>query len=344
MGHKLYIITLEKIEQRYTKQWYECWKKEFSKYIDEVEYIDGKDLEQTIKTGAFLDANNTCKYKAQQVEKIADMFNEDKIKKGDMFLFADGWNFAITALKYMSQLNEISIKIFAFWHAGSWDLHDRITQVGMREWAEYVECGWLTACDGHFVATEYHKNLIYKYFGGFVKKNKIHIVGFPMDWENEFKKYNITVGKKENIVVFPHRLDKEKDPDTFDMLAKQFPKYKFIKTLDVTKGKKDYYKLLAKAKVVFSCSKQETFGIGTVEAMLLGCIPVVPDRLSYTEMYHPMFLYSDIHSVKHKIEYAINHQGDNTKRIEKVRKRNVEQLLDDSKNSYEKMAKVMLDE
>ncbi len=43
--------------------------------------------------------------------------------------------------------------------------------------------------------------------------------------------------------------------------------------------------------MVFSCSLQETLGIGCYEGALLDSIPLVPDRLSYTEMYAEIWKY-----------------------------------------------------
>jgi hypothetical protein len=49
--------------------------------------------------------------------------------------------------------------------------------------------------------------------------------------------------------------------------------------------------LLGEAKMVFSANLQETLGISCYEGALVDAIPVVPDRLSYTEMYHEGFRY-----------------------------------------------------
>ncbi|MCA9251406.1 MAG: DUF3524 domain-containing protein [Phycisphaerae bacterium] len=46
----------------------------------------------------------------------------------------------------------------------------------------------------------------------------------------------------------------------------------------------DYWKLLKSCDVVVSTAIQENFGLAVVEAMLAGCIPVLPRRLSYPEL------------------------------------------------------------
>jgi len=350
MKKTLYIITLEPIEQRYTKQWHKYWKKEFSKNFI-VKYIDGPEMSDTIDKGKFLDINKTNYWKGEQIMKISKLFMEDKIKKDDVFIFMDGWHFGVTALRYMSQLNNIPIKIYAYWHAGTWDDNDFITQAGLREWAKFNEIGWFFACDGHFVATQYHKDMIvdyfwnpevddknYKYAMKHFNKN-IHVIGFPMDWKKEINKLiNKKKVKKENLIVFPHRLDKEKCPEVFDELALMLPDYKFVKTLEVTKNKKEYYDLLKKAKIIFSASKQETFGIGTVEALCLDCIPVVPNEGVYIELYGSCFRYNDINAARHMIDYYITHYDKSATKINL----NQEKIIKQSLTAINKMVKVML--
>jgi len=337
MKKTLYILTLEPIEKRYTKQWYRYFKEEFSKYFD-VSYINGTIISDEIKTGRFLDINQTNIWKSEQVIKISELFNQNTVRDGDCFFFMDGWHFGLTALKYMSQLNNIKINIYAYWHAGTWDRWDFISQANLVPYVRCTEADWLNICDRNFVATEFHKKLIVNIFGKKLSK-KILVVGFPMDWIKEIKLLGIVPKYKEDIVVFPHRLDKEKCPEIFDSLQTYFPKYTFIKTMEVTKDKKEYYEILNKAKVVFSSSKQETFGIGTVEGLMLGCVPLVPRGLSYDELYNPIFQYSNFAAIKQKLKYFIENYDNIT--IQKHLNRNKKVIINKSNNSIKNMAKVI---
>jgi hypothetical protein len=56
-------------------------------------------------------------------------------------------------------------------------------------------------------------------------------------------------------------------------------------------SKNEYHNLLGEAKMVFSANLQETLGISWYEGALVDTIPMVPDRLSYSEMAVPEFLY-----------------------------------------------------
>lgn len=338
---KLYIVILEKIEQRYTKQWYYYLKTAFSKWFD-VEYIVGTDRSEEIKAGKFLDINRTNMWKGEQIVEMAKLFDEGKVKKGDRFLFMDAWHYGITALKYMSQLNNIKVKIYGYWHAGTYDPYDFITQAGLKEWASCNEAGWLLACDKHFVATKHHRNLIDSQFDIFNIFRKIDVVGFPMDWKYEIKREIGPVSPiKNDLVVFPHRLDKEKQPQVFDRIGRKLLKddIEFIKTLEVTKSKKDYYNLISKAKIVFSANLQETYGIGTVEAVMLGAIPIVPNRLTYLEMYPKQFRYNDETEAMMKIKHYIKNY--NKPLIQKTLKNLQDKLNDRSKTAVKRMARLM---
>jgi len=348
MKKTLYIITLEPLEQRYTTQWYDYWKEEFSNIFDVI-YIDGHDdIKEGIENGRFLDINKTNYVKAEQIKKLSLLFQDKKIKNGDRFIFMDGWHYGITALKYMAQLNKIDIKIYAYWHAGTWDNWDFITQAGLREWARYNELGWLLACDGHFVATQYHRNLIIDYFKqdsielGKYLSEIIYVVGFPMNWMKEVNRYNSDIVEKKNIIVFPHRLDKEKSPKEFDNMGLSFPDVEKIKTIEVTKDKKEYYDILKKSKISFSSSKQETYGIGTVEAMMCGAIPVVPNRLSYEELYDKKFIYRTNSEMKENIKSIL--RDINQKHLQDALKHNQERIQKKSMNSILKMSMVMNNE
>ena len=65
--------------------------------------------------------------------------------------------------------------------------------------------------------------------------------------------------------------------------------------------KQDYYRMLLKGDYVVSTALHEFFGISVIEAVRAGCYPVLPDRLSYPELFDKSFLYGKdqlYHSLK----------------------------------------------
>lgn len=59
----------------------------------------------------------------------------------------------------------------------------------------------------------------------------------------------------------------------------------------------EYRELASRCDIVVSTARHEFFGVSVVEAMFLGCLPVLPGELSYPEIVpphlHPLFLYRD---------------------------------------------------
>ncbi len=82
-----------------------------------------------------------------------------------------------------------------------------------------------------------------------------------------------------------------------------------------------YEKWLKRGAVIISTSMQENFGISVIEAMIMGCVPLLPNRLSYPEIlpekYHEHFLYKNGDDL---IEKLISIISDYT-RYEKIQSR-----------------------
>ena len=78
--------------------------------------------------------------------------------------------------------------------------------------------------------------------------------------------------------------------------AKEIFKEKILQFGYVT-SRKDYLNWLSRGDFVISTAIQENFGIAVIEAMMMGCIPLLPNRLSYPEIlpqeYHEAFLYEN---------------------------------------------------
>ena len=64
--------------------------------------------------------------------------------------------------------------------------------------------------------------------------------------------------------------------------------------------------MLARGDIVISTSLQENFGISVIEAIRLGCFPLLPNRLSYPELlpeeYHNCSLYDNEEQLHRKLK------------------------------------------
>lgn len=66
-----------------------------------------------------------------------------------------------------------------------------------------------------------------------------------------------------------------------------------------------YVEVLSKGNIVVSTSLHEFYGISIIEAVRAGCVPLLPDRLSYPELFDDKFLYSD-NSLPDKLQEIVN--------------------------------------
>ncbi len=69
--------------------------------------------------------------------------------------------------------------------------------------------------------------------------------------------------------------------------------------------REEYEKWLKRGAIVISTAIQENFGISVIEAIIMGCIPLLPDRLSYPEIipeaFHEHFLYKNRNDLIEKL-------------------------------------------
>ena len=204
----------------------------------------------------------------------------------------------------MAELLGVDIYIGGMWHAGSYDPQDFLGRlIGEKAWVRHAEKSMFWCYDHNYFATEFHLNLfaenLLKYKGMFGMtpaetlkdaNENIVITGWPMEYMNETLTPFKNMDKKDTI-VFPHRLAPEKQLDIFKDMQKELPEYEFIVCQEQELTKDEYHNILGEAKIVFSANLQETLGISAYEGALVGAIPMMPDRLSYTEMYDDDFRY-----------------------------------------------------
>ena len=124
----------------------------------------------------------------------------------------------------------------------------------------------------------------------YIKEGKIVQTGWPMEYMVDTLDMYKDMEKK-NIILFPHRIAPEKQVEIFRDLKEHLPQYEFVVCQDQQLTKNEYHNLLGEAKLVFSANLQETLGISWYEGAIVGAIPMMPDRLSYSEMALDTFKY-----------------------------------------------------
>ncbi len=277
-------LPIEPIESRYSIQWAQWFEEGFTQSGLSFLTINGTEGIGEIRTGAFLDVIGTNLYKISQLRELVKFLSVQPKDSEIVLFFHDLWSPGLTNLAYLRDgLGMKNLKITGCLHAGSYDKYDFLSRKGMQRWALPFEKAMLEIVDEVFVATDFHKDLIMENFC--IPSEKISITGFPI------RRLKAADLDRDIDFVLPHRLDEEKNPGDFHALPEEIPGV-FIKTKEHSSNRDEYLRLLNRSKIAVSFANQETWGIAMQEAVFMGCIPLVPDRLAYKEMYHPVFRYT----------------------------------------------------
>jgi hypothetical protein len=297
----IFLVDLESVETRYTGQWKSHVPALLRKEGHNVQIISGPtDIPTATTPGAFLNFGGTNIYKSAQVEQMGRLFCNGAVHPGDHFIFTDAWHPGIINLKYMSELLGIPVTTHGLWHAGSYDPQDFLGRlVGNTPWVRHAEKSFFHAFDHNYFATDFHidmfaHNLLNIDFEtaklSYIDKGKIIRTGWPMEYMQDTLVMYKNMPKRD-LILFPHRIAPEKQVEIFRDLATHLPQYEFVVCQDQQLTKNEYHNLLGEAKMVFSANLQETLGISWYEGAVVDAIPMVPDRLSYSEMALDIFKY-----------------------------------------------------
>jgi len=291
---RIIYLPLEHIDMRYTV------------YLDRIitDYLDKNNFDyikiypnveqREIQSGSFLDAPTTIEFKSKQIAEVAKMYHNNTIRDNDIIFTSDIWFPGIESIAYLNYFTKKNVKLRGLLHAGSFTDTDFVRD--MERWAKNFEDVVFDISDKVFVASNFIKNDVVK--KRMIDKDKVIVTGLPLDKDNYIK---YRQNEKEDIIIFNGRNVDEKQPWLFKELESKVRKhygqaikgFKFINTHKNNYSKEDYYKLLGKSKIVVSFALQENFGIGINEAVELGCIPILPNRLVYPEFYSKEYLYTN---------------------------------------------------
>ena len=273
-----------------------------------VVQVDGVQKNSQLTPGAFLNFSDTNYWKSAQMCAFLEQHNQGKTSPNDHFIFTDAWNPTVIQLKYMSDLLGFNWTLHGLWHAGSYDPQDFLGRlVGDKPWVRHAEKSFFHAFDHNYFATDFHIKMFYtNLLNDYPTENpwysehleeilngeepKIVRTGWPMEYMNDTLLAYKGMPKRD-LILFPHRIAPEKQVEIFRDLKEHLPQYEFVVCQDQHLTKNEYHNLLGEAKIVFSANLQETLGISCYEGAVVDAIPMVPDRLSYSEMYCDTFKY-----------------------------------------------------
>jgi len=291
------LFPIEPLDSRYSAQWYQSVPQSLQAKLKQlgltgsVITVDGVQKTSSVTSGAFLNFQDTNRYKSSQLVSFCDMLDAGTVTTNDVMLFTDAWNPALLQVKYMRDLGGYNWKIHSIFHAGAYDPTDILGYKMEKPWPHHTERALYYACDINWYATDFHRQMFLRNLGiPESDHGRAQLSGQPHDLiVDAMGKINLKAVNKSGV-IWPHRYNVDKQPEIAETLSAQFATpWCITQKLDLSKP--EYYQKLSEASVMFSCSLHENLGISIMEGVMLDVIPVLPNRCSYTEMYMPDFLY-----------------------------------------------------
>lgn len=315
MHRQLIYVPIEPLTERYTEQWYRRFPLALNEAGFEVMVIEGQPLvTDDIHVGTFLDINSTIAYKASQMQKLASLFQQQRVRENAVIFFGDLEFWGIESVRLMADMNGLrNVKLAAFLHAASYTHEDAFAIA--EPYQKYTEVGWLAAMDKVFVGSEYHRRAVsvrrLSRVGSetlgkiIVTKNPVFVDEYPL----------FAVKRKPKILL-TNRLDDEKRPvqtlELFARLKEAFPDRRWeyvvttsrktlrsndpevlervrayeemgLITVKVGLTKEKYHRELAESAIMVSHSIEENYGYCIAEALHYGVCPLLKNCASHPE-------------------------------------------------------------
>ena len=230
-------------------------------------------------------------------------------KKNDTVFILDFWNPIIFQLKFWSQRDDLNLKFFTIHHGSSHLPGDFASQPGY-EWTSAFEDAWFQCYDKVF-------------FGSYNAYDLVRTLSFvngvvsylPIDYIKNVKSKCSEKIRMPKTLIMPLRLDNDKGAEEFFTVVRNNPDYifnclKFHSAVEIPNlpnliahdamERVALFELMSECEYVISLAKQETFGYGVLEAVSMGCKPILfnsPDNC-YHEMYEEEATFYDHNKLK----------------------------------------------
>lgn len=140
-----------------------------------------------------------------------------------------------------------------------------------------------------------------------------HRWGYDKNCETFFKALEVVKGRGLDFRLALMGENFGKIPEVFKSAEKKFEEE--LVQFGYVPEREDYEKWLKRGAVVISTAMQENFGMSVIEAMIMGCVPVMPERLSYPEIlpeaFHEHFLYKNTYDLIEKLVSILSDYGRN---------------------------------
>jgi hypothetical protein len=231
-------------------------------------------------------------YKTTQFATLHDEIVTGGISRGDILIIGDAWNPTIISLKYIQLIMNLDVVVIGMWRDGLFDLNSKIRTGLLRKpkhWARSFERALYKAYDYNcFITDSQHKRFMNRY--RYNETSESLVTGLPYQKLIELRS-QYSVVDKENIIVLPHDSADSDQRKIFGALKNYLTDFTFIDCYELQLSSSEYYSILNRAKAVMAINLSETDPTNIYEAMLFGCVPIIPDALIYSDIFPEQYWY-----------------------------------------------------
>jgi glycosyltransferase involved in cell wall biosynthesis len=318
---KLFYISLESYEARYTLQLTEWNRRVFERRGLDVVYVPGSTIDDTkaISVGQVLDAHGRSYFSMSQMMHLVQMMRNGEVTAEDVIYFEDMFQPGIESLPYiMDQIPENQRpQVWVRCLAQAIDPDDFVHVWGMAKWMSTYE-----QMVNHFVSGVLATNeemVAHMRIAGWTAPI-YNISGLAFGKEEVQERIGgienlLPFDQRQRRVVFAARFDQEKQPDFFMDLVEKVRAQDPTITFAVLQGgelrsnnpryikrardlesqgaleihenlqKNDYYNILNNSRVLFNCALQDWVSNTVSEADAIGCNVLYPAYRSFPETF-----------------------------------------------------------
>ena len=297
----LYVLPQLPVKNRYTEDWISVWSRELRLLKKDFRILGDIEISAPL-TKYFTNPVEALKYECNQISDLIKFASpHDKI----FCLDTDFPGLLSAAIPVLKLVNP-DLKFYGYLHAGSWCDGDIFEGNAGKSW---MERALLDIFDKIFVATNYHKEKIQRYltwmddYYHMTRFDDIEVVGFPFYKEDVYRYVKPLPYDKKDIILINGR----REQSNMGLISKISNSFRNrLVTVALVESRADYYKALNQAKIVISLKTEETFGIGQLEAHVLGSIPLCPNKFAYPETIgDERLLYNDEKDLMDKLDYLL---------------------------------------
>lgn len=323
----IHVVTEFKRDSKIESYWYECFHDEdFHGY--NVNIIDGTllDHESYLFSDTF--------FKSTQLRNLLDLVGRNKIRDGDVVVFANAWNYIAIPLSLFRDEFQMKFHMIGMWgdslynqESPMWHRYHGIR----KDWARQVELSLFNAFDVNCFWCERHLTMFkQKFLSRKDNMGSSRVTGYPFGYLAKESKVS---DKKLLTLVFPYNLRIDAHAALIQGLKTDLKEYEVVLAQEQTNNRLAYNDLLDEAKLMCSFNKTEINPVLLYEAMLRGALPLVPDTETYAEMFDRRFLYPSELAIAKNNKVMYLHRS----------RHQMEQIITDAMNRYDELLPASLE-